>query len=109
MMQTPASGHNLSTIAAFVYVFLGIVLSLVIPVLRKLASPPGGDKDVNPPSWLVRLWPIAKPYVLLAALSLALSVVTLAIAQAQDVTMQYWYQPFLLGYFFDSTIQKFKP
>jgi hypothetical protein len=107
-MQTPASGHNLSTIVGFVYVFLGIVLSLVIPVLRKLASPPpGGGK--NPLSWLVRLWPVAKPYVLLAALSLALSVVTLAIAQAQNVTMQYWYQPFLLGYFFDSTIQKFKP
>jgi hypothetical protein len=107
-MQTPASGHNLSTIVAFVYVFLGIVLSLVIPVLRKLASPPP-DGGKNPPSWLARLWPVAKPYVLLAALSLALSIVTLAIAQAQNVTMQYWHQAFLLGYFFDSTIQKFKP
>jgi len=109
-MESQANEQILSTIIALLYVFLGIVLSLVIPVLRKLATPPpSGGKDVRPPSWFERLWPIAKPYVLLGLLSLALSVVTLAISQSQHVEMHYWYQAFLLGYFFDSTIQKFKP
>jgi hypothetical protein len=107
-METPASGQSLSNIGAFGYVFLGILLSLVIPVLRKLAYPDqSGEKDINQ-TLLKRLWPIARPYVLTSVLSLALAVVTVAIAKSQGMAMQYWYQAFLLGYFFDSTIQKFK-
>ena len=108
-MQTPDSGQSLSSLAAFGYVFLGILLSLVIPILRKLATPDQvGAKEGKPPSWLERLWPVAKPYVLMSLLSLALSVVTVAIGKSQGMSMKYWHQSFLLGYFFDSTIQKFK-
>ena len=107
-MDSPAATHSLSTLAVFGYVFLGILLSLVIPILRKLAIPnPSGEKGMVS-NWLQSIWPVARPYVLLSALSLALSVVTVAIAQSQNMAMQYWYQSFLLGYFFDSTIQKFK-
>jgi hypothetical protein len=108
-MQTAPSGQSLSTIGAFGYVFLGILLSLIIPILKKLADLPSGAKGPGQPNWFQRAWPIAKPYVLMAVLSLALSVVTLAIAKTSNVPLQYWYQAFLLGYFFDSTIQKFKP
>ena len=108
-MQNPPSGESMPTVLAFVYAFLGILLSLIIPILRKLAVPePAGAKDMNRPSWFVRHWPDIKPYVLMSVLSLALSIVTVAIAMSQAMPIQRWYQAFLLGYFFDSTIQKFK-
>jgi hypothetical protein len=108
-METSTSGQALSTIGAFGYVFLGVLLSIFIPILRQLAALPAGAKGPGQPNWFERAWPVAKPYVVMAVLSLALSVVTVAIGKSQSMAMQYWYQAFLLGYFFDSTIQKFKP
>ncbi len=107
-MQAVPPVPPMSDLIAFSYVALGVLLSLVIPILRKLAFPePAGGKDIVPP-WLTRLLTIAKPYLILGALSLALSLVTLAIAKSQGAILHYWYEPFLMGYFFDSTIQKFK-
>jgi len=98
----------MSNVAAFGYVVLGVFLSLVIPILRQYAfPPPTGGKGFGM-SAVARFLEIAKPYLFMAALSLAFSVVTLAIAKSENAVIQYWYQAFLLGYFYDSTIQKFK-
>jgi hypothetical protein len=91
----------------YLWVVAGIAVSFVIPVVKNLAFPGGAvPKGL---SLVARVWPVAKPYVFMAILSLLLAVVTFAIAKSQRTQFQNWYAPFLLGYFWDATIQKFKP
>lgn len=91
----------------YLWVVAGVGVSFVIPVVKKLAFP--GGVVPKSLSLAARIWPVAKPFVYLGILSLLLAVVTFAIAQSQGIQFQNWFSPFLLGYFWDATIQKFKP
>jgi hypothetical protein len=96
----------MTDIRAYSWIVIGVAVSFIIPVIIQSLRPmPPGSKSV---SGMSRFWAIAKPYFLMAVASVLLAIVTLAIAKSSNVDLGAWYKAFLLGYFWDSTVQKFK-
>ena len=91
---------DLSFGGQLVFVALGVVASILIPVL--LAAVPKAGHRRN----LSSLWDHAKPYVALGVVSFLISLVVLAFFASQDKELKEWWQAFLAGYAFDSTLQK---
>lgn len=94
---------------AEIYMFsaLGIVTSIALPILRQSIPKPEVTlyKTTAKPSTASRLWSIAKPYASIGAFSLLTAL--LIVAFAGD-TLTDWRAAFLLGYAWDSTVQKVK-
>jgi len=89
---------------AFLFCALGIVISVILPILRQaLPAPKGGTAGVM--AILPRLWEKAKPYVALCIFSLLTSLLLLAFA---GDTIKDWRVALLVGYAWDSTLQKLK-
>jgi hypothetical protein len=91
----------MSEVGAFVWMSVGVLVSVILPVLSglvrkkfpKVAAP-------GPPPWLTK-------YALLFAFSLITGLVILAIYRSQNPTsMLLWYQAFLAGYTWEATIEK---
>jgi hypothetical protein len=97
----------MTDLQAYSWIVMGVAVSFIIPVIIQSIRPstPGAKAAYG----ASRLWIVAKPYLLMAIASFLLAVVTLAIAKSSNVDLNAWYKAFLLGYFWDSTVQKFKP
>lgn len=84
---------------------LGIVISIVLPILRALLpkppAPPGAAAAA--PKFLVVLWDKAKPYLVVGAFSLLTAFLIIALTGDTVVGFK---GGLLAGYLWDSTLQK---
>ena len=83
------------------FVLIGIVISILIPAFRK-ARGTGGVRGL--PAWLTAIWNAIMPYRYAAALSLAVSIFIMFVAEKEIGTQV---AAFVAGYSWDSTLQKF--
>lgn len=94
--------------ATYFWIVIGILVSLIMPVVRDLAKPPvAGTKGLT--AFVQRIWPVARPYFFMGLFSLMAALVILAGVSAKKLNVDSNGGAFLLGYFSDSTIQKLKP
>lgn len=106
---TPGATQNppvLTPRQAYVWVCLGILLSIVLPMLRVLLpSPPAGGKAVagETRSYFQRVWPVLKPYLVVALFSALTGIIIVAFA---NESLKVWHVALLAGYAWDSTLQK---
>jgi hypothetical protein len=91
----------------YLCIVAGILVSLLMPIVRELATPPESPKGLVP--FLQRVWPVARPYVFMAVFSFLAALVILAGVKVKKLDIDSNWGAFLLGYFCDSTIQKLKP
>ncbi len=84
---------------------IGIVISIVLPILRALLpkppAPPGAA--AASPKFLVALWNYAKPYLVVGAFSLLTAFLIVALT---GDTISGFKAGLLAGYLWDSTLQK---
>jgi hypothetical protein len=89
--------------AAFLHTYLlvalGIVISVVLPILRQYFPKVTGPSVEG----VSTIWPIAKPYIALGIGSLLTSVLIMAFA---GDSLNTWKAALLAGYAWDSTLQK---
>ncbi len=98
---------DLTFLGALVFVALGVVASVMIPVLlAAVPKPPAGRGGFG--GFLKRAWEIGKPYLALAVLSILVGLLVLAFFEAQDEPLKVWWQALLAGYVSDSTLQKIR-
>jgi len=99
--QTPTE-QPLPNWLVFVYCFIGVVVSFVLPSVIKYVKELGVKQD--------RLYylNILKPYAALAVASFCIAVIVIAYSLSQGATFTHWFMPFLGGYTFDATLQKLK-
>ena len=86
---------------AFWMVAVGVAISIVLPVLKK-SYPKLTAEPIR------AIWDVAKPYVALGFGSLATAFLIMAGMASIGKPIEFWHQALLLGYFSDSTLQKFK-
>jgi uncharacterized protein (DUF983 family) len=80
----------------YVFCVLGILISIILPVLRRLLPKPLSlAPDI--PAW--------KRYALIGVFSLITAVVAMAFGKGTTINWQ-WYDALLAGYAWDSTLQK---
>ena len=82
---------------------VGVVISVVLPILRALLPKPPTDIDDRPAA---RVWEQIKPYLVLGAFSLVGAILIVA---ASGESLKDWRAALLAGYAWDSTLQKLKP
>jgi ABC-type Fe3+ transport system permease subunit len=100
--------ENLSFVGALLFTALGVVASIMIPVLRAAAPrPPEGGALANK-SFGQRFWAVLTPYLALGALSLLVAILIMAIAEQTDKPFRSWWEALLAGYVSDSTLEKFR-
>jgi len=89
---------------AYIFCVLGIVISVVLPILRKCIPTPK-EPALRKVRLGSRFWIIEKPYFILAIFSLVAGLLTVASA-GDSVKDWNWFNALLIGYAWDSTIQK---
>ena len=82
------------------FVVLGIVMSIVLPLLRHLLPQSSSTKAVLPP-W----WERVKPYLVVGAFSISVALLVLAFG-GEAAAKWSWQTAVLSGYAWDSTLQK---
>ena len=94
----------------YLYVALGVVVSVLLPVIRQYLPRPEFRGGGGPPTFMERLgekisdfWEKSRPYVVTAIFSL---IVALVIVAFLGDTIKTWQSAFLAGYTADSTLQK---
>lgn len=91
-------------IETYLSVVIGIAISIILPILRQaLPQPKGGPAGME--GVFSRLWPIAKPYLVLGVFSLLVGLLIVAFA---GEALGDWRTALLTGYAWDSTLQKLK-
>jgi len=94
----------MSFVEMYLYCVLGVVISVILPILRqflpKTRQVRGGKNQI-----LQYLWGVAKPYLVLGVFSCVVSLLLLAFA---GDAIKDWRAALLIGYAWDSTLQKFK-
>jgi hypothetical protein len=90
-------------ITIYGYVIAGIAISVLLPILRKsIPTPPTGTRYYNAKFWQ-RLWPIAKPYLMLGFFSALAAIIIVA---SLGETLADWKAAVLAGFSWDSLLQK---
>lgn len=89
----------MSTAELYGFVALGVVASVVLPLIRALLPKP----NVGLRQWAGLLWPKIRPYVATAVFSLIVAALLMAFL---GDTISTWRSALLAGYSFDSTLQK---
>ena len=93
------AAHNLTGFQVYVFCVIGIAISVILPILRKLLPNSGKFNK------FVLFWDLAKPYLIIGAFSLIVGV--LVVAFAGNATEDWgWKTAVLAGYAWDSTSQK---
>ena len=82
---------------------VGIVISVVLPILRAMLPKPPKDVVGRP---MGDVWQAAKSYIILGLFSLVGAILIVA---ASGDTLKDWRAAILAGYAWDSTLQKLKP
>lgn len=93
-------------IEIYPYVFVGIVISFILPILRQKIPPPAAQiarRLDRVHDFLIRSWPTVKPYAVILAFSLVSSI--LIVAYVGD-TLADWRAALLAGFSWDSIMQK---
>lgn len=90
----------MSTLSAYLWIALGVVVAIVFPVLRNLVAKewPATQGD-GLPDWV-------KKYGVLAAFSLLTSLILLAFLESQDEELVTWWSAFLAGFAWESAVEK---
>ena len=89
--------QKLTIIQAYELVVLGIIVSIVLPILRRLVPiPDGGPKALQS---------AVRPYLVIGAVSLVAAVLVIAFA-GESAKNWSWQTALLAGYAWDSTLQK---
>lgn len=90
--------------ALFIYLgcVIGIVISIVLPILRALLPKPP-VAAAAPPKFLVALWNYAKPYLVVGVFSLLTAFLIIMLTGDTVTTFK---GGVLAGYLWDSTLQK---
>lgn len=100
----PTSEITLTILQAYIWCVVGIVVSIVLPILRTmLPRPPDANKQGGQRGFAVVLWEAAKPYVIVGLFSLLTGLLIVALTAG---TLQDWRAALLAGYAWDSTLQK---
>lgn len=96
------SGH-LTPVASMLLCAVGVMISILIPLLRKSTEigTPAGVGNL-----LTTIWNVLKPYLRWAALSILVSVIVVAGYYATSGAALNWWTAILIGYGWDSTLQK---
>ena len=95
--------------SVYLCIVLGIIVSVAMPVVRKLAELPR-NTDEHLRKYVTRAWQAAvRPYVLMAIFSFLAALVILAGVHVKKLQIDSTWGAFLLGYFADATIQKIRP
>lgn len=81
---------------------IGIVISIVLPILRALLPKPP-SAAAAPPKFLVALWNYAKPYLVVGVFSVLTAFLIIALT---GDTVKGFKAGLLAGYLWDSTLQK---
>ncbi len=89
----------------YLFIGLGVLVSLIMPVVRKLAAPPD-DKTM---SFFKRVGKTLRPYAFMAVFSALAALVILAGVRVKGLPVDSRWGAFLMGYFVDATIQKLQP
>lgn len=87
----------------YLSVALGIVLSIVLPILKAMLPKPAVTTLARKESNAKKFWKITKPYIITGVFSLLVAVVIVALL---GDTIDTWQKAFLAGYTADSTLQK---
>lgn len=85
------------------YVVLGIAISVILPILKKAIPQPSTDSKYFDASLGARVWPIAKPYVIIGIVSLIIGILVVAIS---GDTLEDWTTALMAGFTWDSILQK---
>lgn len=91
----------------YVWVVVGVLASLVLPVVWRLAFPGTTLPQGFGPA-VSQLWADIRPYFLIGLASALVGLVAFAIVKSTGGKFDHWYTAFLNGYFWDATLQKFK-
>lgn len=87
---------------AYLWITAGVIVAVIFPVLRALVTREFGTTQGD------GLPPWAKRYLILFGFSLVTALICLAIWDAQNTTGTLaWYTAFLLGFGWESTVEKF--
>ena len=89
--------------AIYPYVVLGIVISVILPILRQSLPKPKPNERFAGQQFGERIWPIAEPYVYLNIASLVIGVLVVAFS---GESLADWKAALLLGFSWDSILQK---
>jgi hypothetical protein len=87
-------------IGIYLVVALGVVLSVLLPILRRLLPAPSNQPSGNA---LQDFWKVARPYFVLGIFSLLVSILIVAVS---GDALADWSKALLAGYAWDSTLQK---
>lgn len=90
---------------AYLFCVSGIVLSVIIPILRAGLPKPGKGGTAGISGAFAAMAKVAGPYIKLGLFSLAVGVLLIAFA---GNSLTDWRLALLLGYSWDSTLQKLK-
>lgn len=91
----------MTDIVIYLSVVLGIVISVMLPILKQsIPKPRGGVASIG--GFLQRLFQAAKPYIALTLFSLIVGLLLVAI---EGDKLNNWQTALLAGYVWDSTIQ----
>ena len=94
-----------SDLTIYLYCVIGIVVSILLPILRGLLPKPPASVGANaaPPSFLLAFWDHAKPFLIVGLFSLLTGILIVAFTYG---TLKDWRAALLAGYAWDSTLQK---
>jgi MFS family permease len=98
-LASPSDGPQMTIFRVYLLVVLGILISIVLPMLRRLLPETGVALT------LTTFWQAIKPYVGIGAVSIVAAVLVLAFA-GEAAKSWSWQSALLAGYAWDSTLQK---
>lgn len=102
----PASSQTtqqpLSFWRIYLYCFIGVIVSFVLPIVIKYTKDLGRTRDRD------QYLEVIRPYAGLVVASVCITFIIIAYSLSQGAIFTQWYMPFLGGYTFDATLQKLK-
>ncbi len=87
----------------YLYVIVGIIISVVLPILRKAIPVPPKESRYVSYKFAERLWDIARPYLMLGIFSALAAIIIVA---SLGETLVDWKAAVLAGFAWDSLLQK---
>ena len=96
------SAHAAFPLAQYAYAVLGILISIVLPLLRKSLPQPAGVASLLPANVLAAS---IRTYLVVGLFSLLTAILIIAFGGSATANWE-WYTAILAGYAWDSTLQK---
>ena len=87
----------------YLFCVIGIIVSIVLPILRGLLPKPPGPPTAAAASRFTKFWVHARPYLVVGLFSLLTGILIVAFTYG---TLKDWRAALLAGYAWDSTLQK---